>query len=146
MNNMKSTMTDFGYRRKILRNFTTCQTVDIPFLYSDALHTYLSHSSTLNVGVVVVGVGELCLLTRWFKDVSCTLSRFPCIALLWFANFSLFMGEPRTTRGHDASTLLKRRTFKEHDSFQWRKLSADVVSKEICHKYFNTICYSLSNL
>lgn len=92
--------------------------MDVPFLYSDALHTYLSHSSTLNVGVVVVGVGELCLLTRWFNDVSCTLSRFPCIALLWLANFSLFMGEPKTTRGHDANPHYSKNAFKEHDSSQ----------------------------
>lgn len=65
---------------------------------------YLSHSSTLKVGVVVVGVGgELCLLTRWFKDVSCTLSRLPRNALLWLANFSLFIGEPKiTSHRHDA--------------------------------------------
>jgi len=45
--------------------FSTCHSADVSlFLDSDALHTYLSHSSTLNVGVVVVGVGELCLLTR----------------------------------------------------------------------------------
>lgn len=75
---------------------------------------YLSHSSTLNVGVVVVmGVGgELCLLTRWFKDVSCTLSRLPRNALLWLANFSLFMGEPKITSSHDASPhITHNRTF-----------------------------------
>lgn len=80
-----------------LGDFTTCYKCRcISLLNSDAPHTYLSHSSTLNVGVVVEGVeGELCLLTRWFREVSCTLSRFPCIALLWLANFSLFMGEPK---------------------------------------------------
>lgn len=76
---------------------------------SNALHTYLSHSSTLNVGVVVVGVGgELCLLTRWFKDVSCMLSRLPRNAFLWLANFSLFMGEPRITSSHDANYTQSR--------------------------------------
>lgn len=66
------------------------------------LRTYLWYSSTLKVGVLVVGVGgELSLLTPWFKEVSCTLSRFPCIALLWFANFSLFIGVPRITRSYD---------------------------------------------
>lgn len=67
-----------------LGDFTTCYKCRcISLLNSDAPHTYLSHSSTLNVGVVVEGVeGELCLLTRWFREVSCTLSRFPCIALL----------------------------------------------------------------
>lgn len=39
--------------------------LSLSFLNLDTLPTYLSHSSTLNVGVVVVGVGgELCLLTR----------------------------------------------------------------------------------
>lgn len=70
--------------------------------YMCILHTYLWYSSTLKVGVLVVGVGgELSLLTPWFKEVSCTLSRFPCIALLWFANFSLFIGVPRITRSYD---------------------------------------------
>lgn len=81
-----------------------------------ALHTYLSHSSTLNVGVLAVVGGELCLLTRWFRDVSCTLSRFPRIARLWFANFSLFMGEPRTTM--EAMTRLSAHyTENSHFSF-----------------------------
>lgn len=91
--------------------YHTCATTWV-FLFSFSLFEiqtlcipiYLSHSSTLNVGVVVVGVGgELCLLTRWFKDVSCTLSRLPRNALLWLANFSLFMGEPKiTSHSHDA--------------------------------------------
>lgn len=49
-------------------DFITCHGADVFFfsflLRYPILRTYLSHSSTLNVGVVVEGVGELCLLTR----------------------------------------------------------------------------------
>lgn len=101
----------FEIQRKCRGDFTTRYNVSIfsqfffqfCFEIQIALHTYLSDSSTLNVGVVVGVGGELCLLTRWFKDVSCTLSRLPRNALLWLANFSLFMGEPRITSSHDAS-------------------------------------------
>lgn len=58
---------DIGKKRQeTLSHVTILMTFVFDFSEnSDALHTYLSHSSTLNVGVLVVGVGgELCLLTR----------------------------------------------------------------------------------
>lgn len=48
----------------------------------------------------MIGEGDFGLLTRWFREVSCTLSRFPRIALLWLASFSRFIGEPRITNFH----------------------------------------------
>lgn len=120
-------------RKCQVRLYHTLQCVFVLFLLWNSqtlcIPIYLSHSSTLNVGVVVVGVGEeLCLLTRWFKDVSCTLSRLPRNALLWLANFSLFMGEPKITSSHDASPHITHNRVLYNWSFQWRWLKRRRIS------------------
>ena len=54
-----------------------------------------SQSSTRNVGVIVSDVGyKWFLFTPLFNEFLCTLSGFPRIVLLWFANFSRFIGDP----------------------------------------------------
>ena len=72
-----------------------------------------SQSSTRNVGVIVSVVeDEWILLTRWFNEVSCTLSRFPRIALLWLASFSRFIGDPGTTTDRPSySSVLSHEQF-----------------------------------